>query len=194
MLIDARSSRLAHHKSRQSGATLIEILISILLMSFGILAVVGMQAYAIAAQRNASNRAVASMLANDFSEIMRLNPAAFNLGQYDVAMMPTTATPDLAAGNCAYPNCINATILASTDLNLFQRRVRQQLPQGGVQVSRPAGTVNQADLWIIWEEPSVLDQTSGGTTESVEINSDNCSAAARALATLPRCFYAKVNL
>lgn len=194
MLIGARSNRPVHPKDRQNGATLIEILISILLMSFGVLAVVGMQAYAIAAQRNASNRAIASMLSNEFSEIMRLNPTAFNLGQYDVAMMPTTATPDLAGGNCAYPNCTNATVLASTDLNLFQRRVRQQLPQGGVQVSRPVGTLNQADLWIVWEEPSVLDQTSGGTTESTEINSDNCSAAARALATLPRCFYAKVEL
>lgn len=180
----------------QSGVSLIEILISVLLLSFGLLAVAGMQAYSIAAQRNASNRAVASMLANEFAEIMRLNPSAFNAANYDVAMMPTTATPDLAVTNCSYPNCTSPALLAATDLNLFERRVRAQLPQGGVQLVRPVGTTNQAHLWIVWEEPSVFDnnRTAGGTTQSAEISSDNCPDAAKALAQLPRCFYAKVEL
>lgn len=184
---------------RQRGATLIEILISVLLLSFGILAVVGMQAYSIAAQRNASNRAIASMLANEFAEIVRLNPTAFNAGAYDVAMLPTTPIPEIAGGNCVYPNCTTTDLLASTDLNLFQRRVRFQLPQGGVELARVGGVVNQAHLWIFWSEPNVFDNDvpaagGGGGTESAEIASDNCSANARALAPLPRCFYAKVEL
>lgn len=196
MLTRKKTLKHRHSGRRQAGVTLIEILISVLLLSFGILAVVGMQAYAIAAQRNASNRAVASMLANEFAEIMRLNPTAFNAGNYDVSMMPTTANPDLAAGNCSYPSCTTPTLLAATDLNLFQRRVRSQLPQGGIELTRPVGSTNQAHLWIVWEEPSVLenDRTAGGTTQSAEVNSDNCSATAKALATLPRCFYAKVEL
>lgn len=181
----------------QRGVTLIEILISVLLLSFGILAVVGMQAYAIAAQRNASNRAIASMLANELAEIVRLNPTAFNAGNYNVSLMPDAAAPDLAATNCAFPNCTTPALLAATDINLFQRRVRAQLPQGGVELTRPVGSVNQAHLWIVWEEPNVLDNTrtdAGGVTTSAEQNSDNCSATAKALASLPRCFYAKVEL
>jgi type IV pilus assembly protein PilV len=181
----------------QRGATLIEILISVLLLSFGILAVVGMQAYSIAAQRNASNRAIASMLANEFAEIVRLNPTAFNGGAYDVALMPTAAMPDLAANNCVYPNCTTPALLASTDLNLFQRRVRFQLPQGGVELARVVGTPNQAHLWILWSEPGVLDndQDDGtGTMVSRESTSENCSVTASSLAPLPRCFYAKVEL
>lgn len=194
----AKGSTVSHHPygKGQRGVTLIEILISVLLLSFGILAVVGMQAYAIAAQRNASHRAVASMLANELAEIMRLNPVAFNAGKYEVTMLTSSATPDLAAGNCSYPTCTTPDILAATDLNLFQRRVRAQLPQGGVEISRPIGTVNQAHLWITWEEPRVLenDRTEGSKTESAEINSDNCSAASKGLDPLPRCFYAKVEL
>lgn len=191
-----KSARRAGPRVRQRGVTLIEILISVLLLSFGILAVVGMQAYAIAAQRNASNRAIASMLANELAEIVRLNPTAFNAGNYDTSLMPTAAAPDLAATNCTFPNCTTPALLAATDINLFQRRVRTQLPQGGVELTRPAGTVNQAHLWIIWEEPNVLDntQTVGGAITSREQNSDNCSATAKALANLPRCFYAKVEL
>ena len=179
---------------RQSGSSLLEVLVSILLMSFGMLALGGMQAYSIAAQKNAANRAIATALGNEMAEIIRVNRQGLAAGNYDVAMMTTTALPPVAA--CVFPNCALPATLASADLTAFQTRVRRQLPLGGIELSRPGGSATQADLWILWEEASVLNNmvAAGGGTESSEQLADNCSATAKNLPTLPRCFYMKVQL
>jgi type IV pilus assembly protein PilV len=184
----------------QKGATLIEILISILLLSLGMMAVAGMQAYSIAAQNNAIYRSIASTMANELAEFIRMNPAGLNAGNYNIAFMslqapgaPTlTACPGVANAATApaeYPFCNSAANLAAYDITSLQRRVRANLPLGGVQVvanvvAAPARST--ADIWITWQEPGLFTAAEG--------NADNCSAAARALATLPRCFYMRVQL
>lgn len=192
---------------KQKGSSLLEILISILLLSFGMLALAGMQAYAVSAQKNAANRAIAAALANELAEVIRLNPGSriapftgFANGAYDISLMTNASPPDLDATQCDFPTCNTPALLAVADMGSFQNRVRQQLPQGGVVLSRPvtAGVTSQteADLWILWEEGQSLlnTRTVGGALQSAEMNVDNCPAAARALATLPRCFYMKVAL
>lgn len=187
-------------RAHQKGATLIEILISILLLSLGMMAVAGMQAYSIAAQNNAVYRSVASTMANELAELIRLNPAGLNGGNYNIAFMSQqlpgapnlTACPGVADADVApaeYPFCNSAANLAAYDITSIQRRVRNNLPVGGVQVvanvvAAPARST--ADIWITWLEPGILVASEG--------NADNCSAAAKALATLPRCFYMRVQL
>jgi type IV pilus assembly protein PilV len=182
-------------RKRQSGSSLLEVLVSILLMSFGMLALAGMQAYSVAAQKNAANRAIASMLANELAELVRLNQTAFAAGNYDVSVL-TNANPP-ARSPCVFPNCTTTT-LAAADITDFQNLVRRQLTDGGVVLTRPAvggiTSTTEASLWIVWNEPSVLNLTQGGTATSTELTADNCPAAAKALAVLPRCFYMKVQL
>lgn len=173
---------------KQSGSSLIEVLVSILLMSFGLMGLAGMQAYAITAQKNATNRAIAASLANEMAEFVRLNPSGLAAGSYDKSVMPNATNPGFAT--CAYPTCTTAAALALDDLQYFLTLVREQLPRGGMELSRQAGTTNQADLWIVWEEPSVLNFNNS----SNESASDNCPANAKALANLPRCFYMKVQI
>lgn len=173
---------------RQTGSSLIEVLVSILLMSFGLMGLAGMQAYSIAAQKNATNRAIAASLANEMAEFIRLNPNGLAAGSYDKSVMPNATNPGFAT--CAYPTCTTAAALALDDLQYFLNLVREQLPRGGMELQRQAGTSNEADLWIVWEEASVLN-FSNTSTESA---SDNCPANAKALATLPRCFYMKVQI
>lgn len=186
-------SLVALHKPRsrlytQRGSSLIEVLISILLMSFGLMGLAGMQSYSIAAQKNAANRAIAASLANELAELVRLNPDGLTAGNYDESVMTTGVNPGHAT--CAYPTCNTAAALANNDLNDFLTLVRAQLPLGGMELSRQAGSSNEADLWIVWEEPTVLNFNN----TSSEVNSDNCPAAAKALAILPRCFYMKVHI
>lgn len=186
--------------NKQQGASLIEVLVSVLLMSFGMLAMAGMQAYSLAAQKNAANRAIASALANELAEIIRLNPAGFGAGNYDIAMRTNNNPPaetECAPGQSnAFPTCTTPALLAASDITRFQARVRRELPLGGVELSRPGLSTTDADIWIMWEEGSVLvnTRTTNGSSVSAEMRSDNCSAGARALATLPRCFYMKVAL
>lgn len=196
MLMINTANRIRFARKQQRGSTLLEVLISILLMSFGIMGLAGMQAYSVAAQRNAANRAVAAGLANELAELIRLNPGAaaaggFAGGDYDIALMPRGSIP--GETKCSYPACSTATALAKNDLTRansgFLAMVTTQLPSGGVELSRPAGSTTEADLWIMWREPKVLNLTAGA-----ESGSDNCPADAKALATVPRCFYMKVQL
>lgn len=197
MLINRKNNSPRTLHSGQKGASLIEVLISILIVSLGMLAVAGMQAYSLAGQRNAANRAIASAMANELAELIRLNPVGLNAANYNVAFMSTVAPGPPALAACAgattnfaeYPFCNTAASLAAFDLTSFQSRVRSNLPIGGVQVvanivAAPARST--ADIWITWQEPAVMTAAEG--------NADNCSAASLALATLPRCFYMRVQL
>jgi type IV pilus assembly protein PilV len=175
----------------QRGASLLEVLVAILLMSFGMLGVAGMQAYSLAAHRNAAYRGVAASLANELAEQIRLNRAALDADQYNVVLLPSTRVPD--ATPCTFPTCDASDKLAKADLNDFQRRVREELPSGGVMVSRPSGTTRNADLWLLWNEPRVLISKKADGT-STEANADNCPGSAKTLDPLPRCFYMKVQL
>ena len=184
----------------QSGSSLIEILISILIVSLGMMAVAGMQAYSVATQKNSLYRSIASTMANELAELIRLNPSGLNALNYNVAFMSDvtaappglTACPGVANAGVApaeYPFCAGAANLAALDLTSMQRRVRSNLPLGGVEVVANVAadpTKSTADIWITWQEPGVIVAAEG--------NADNCSATASALATLPRCFYMRVQL
>ena len=183
--------------SGQMGSSLIEVLISILLVSLGMLAVAGMQAYSLAGQRNAANRAIASAMANELAELIRLNSTGLVAANYNIAFMSTvvpgppnlTACVGAASNPAEYPFCNTPASVAAFDITSFQRRVRSNLPIGGVQIIANVAAVpaqSTADIWITWQEPAVMVSTEG--------NADNCSAASKALATLPRCFYMRVQL
>ncbi len=200
MLINIPTNKTRARIHKQDGSSLIEILISILIISLGMMAVAGMQAYSVAAQKNALYRSIASSMANELAEIIRLNQTGLNAGNYNIALMSATAAgvPNLTAcpgvanagvNPAEYPFCNSAANLAAYDITSFQRRVRNSLPVGGVEVVANiavAPAQSTADIWITWLEPGVLAAAEG--------NADNCSAAARALATLPRCFYMRVQL
>jgi type IV pilus assembly protein PilV len=179
---------------RQRGTTLLEVLVSVLLMSFGMLALAGMQAYSVVAQKNAANRAVASTLAAELAELIRLNPLALAQEKYDVAMMTTADLPAAPIALCDFPDC-TANSLAARDLATFQSRVRALLPRGGVELARPAQSKTQADIWILWEEPAIFaGEQAGGTAQLAGLRSDNCPASAKKQTFPPRCFYMAVQL
>jgi type IV pilus assembly protein PilV len=181
---------------RQSGASLLEVLVAMLLLSFGMLALAGMQAYSVSAQKNAANRAIASALAGELAELIRLNPDGLATKKYDgINMLPNAVLPVITSALCTFPNCTTDT-LADRDIATVRSRVRELLSKGGVELIRPAGSTTQADIWILWEEPAVFDntRTAGGTTQSAELHSDNCPTDAKALNPLPRCFYLRVQL
>ena len=180
----------------QRGASLLEVLVAMLLLSFGMLALAGMQVYSVATQKNAANRALASALAGELAELIRLNRDGLATKKYDgINMLPNAVPPIITSALCAFPNCTTDS-LAARDIATFRSRVRESLPKGGIELIRPSDSTTQADIWILWEEPAVFDntRTAGSTSQSAELQSDNCPTDAKALAPLPRCFYMRVQL
>jgi type IV pilus assembly protein PilV len=183
----------------QSGASLIEVLVAVLILSFGLLALGAMLAYSVQMPKLAAYRANASMLAASHVERMRANPAGFdgttNLDgnyietmTYKVATLPTV-TP------CVYPACDAAT-LATLDKDATNRAIRASLPPfdgSGMRVTCNGICSNrEGDLWIIWQEPNTFAAFNPA-------NSDECPANVAPVFTaftapMPRCLHIRFKL
>jgi len=167
------------------GASLIEILVSVLVLSFGLLAIGNMMAYAMQLPKVAGNRAIASTLAIDLTERMRANAAAFTANKYGtLTYTGTSEVPAVdAAQRCAYPNCTPET-LALQDLHDIAREARMQLPSGGVHVENP-GAGGDGRVFVLWKEAA----SAGSLGKSGELYAgDICPALVSTLtASAPRC-------
>ena len=187
-------TQLKHH---QSGASLIEVLVAILLLSFGMLSLGGMLAYAVQLPKLSAYRATAAMLASQHIERIRANPGAatpttggYSKGDYTVGLTyDGTSTIPAAPSACSYPNCTETT-LATMDNGFTQRELRKQLPAGGMIVKSSA---SYGELWIVWLEPDTFAAMNRGTTN----NTDNCPTEVTTVyntAPIPRCLYVRFKI
>lgn len=174
--------------NRQNGASLIEVMVAIVLLGFGLLSLIGLQGFAVTASKNAANRGIATMLAADIADILRSNPAAATGYDRAPAFDATDVAPEswlpLPTSPCEYPNC-SAAQIAQIDSQALSRRIKSSLQAGTYAMATdPAGGF--ADLWVMWAEVR-------GAGESAF---DNCPAAvtAGAPAAIPRCLYMRVGL
>ncbi|MCW8825654.1 MAG: type IV pilus modification protein PilV [Gammaproteobacteria bacterium] len=114
-----------------SGFTLIEIMVTMVVMSIGFLGLAGLQATALRSNSGASLQTVAVIYANDMAERIRANPSAVTNNQF--LNVDSTATIDCAAfppticeefydegGNVVTPatNC-NVNDMAAFDINTW---------------------------------------------------------------------------
>lgn len=177
----------------ETGSSLIEILVTVVLLSFGMLSLAGMQAFTVASSKNSNNRALAVALAADYADIVRANAAAFSAGNYDkaAAFSSTSISVPTVSATCVYPNCTTSQ-LATYDQALMDARLKANLRAGTFALVRPleggVTSTTKGDLWIMWHEQR------GTATEDSEASFDNCPANIAALRPLPRCFYMRVSL
>jgi type IV pilus assembly protein PilV len=174
----------------QAGSTLIEVLVTVVIMTIGLLSLAGMQAFSITANQNATNRSLASALAIDYADMLRANPTGFSAGSYDKAAVAfdkdlvSVVTP---INICVYPLC-TPTTLAAYEKELIAARVKATLKAGTFALVRTGDITREANLWIIW-----LEQNNSGATAN-NATFDNCPATVAASTPLPRCFYMRVML
>ena len=181
--------------SCQRGATLIEVLVAILILSIGLLALGAMMSYAVILPKLSGNRSIAVSTGTDMIERMRANPTttspSFSISSYATTTFATTfvASPSLPSGStCSYPACTQST-LATMDLAEIQYLLNLQLTPAGMTIQVTDAANNEGNLWIIWQEPSAVGTFSTGSN-------DNCPAAvvALALSPAPRCVYMPFKL
>ena len=168
----------------QSGTSLIEVLIAMLLFSVGMLPVGLMLVQAVQLPKLAAYRATATLLASGHIERMRANRMADHRSDlnFDGSLTP------LFLADCAYPNCSPAT-LSAMDKAHTQKMIREQLPAGGLQVSCDATPCIAGNLWVLWQEP-------GSPAALKAQHSDDCppQVTERFTNSPPRCLYVRFSL
>jgi type IV pilus assembly protein PilV len=111
--------------ARQSGIALLEALVSIVIFSFGLLGLIGLEARAVNFSVNAEDRNRAALLANDIASNMWL------AGTVTVA-----------------PAVLTAWQAGASD------PTKAGLPGGAITITPVAGSTNSADVTITWRSTS----------------------------------------
>lgn len=139
--------------NRGKGFTLVEILVSIIIIAIGLLGIAGLQTVTLRQNYNSHLLTQASFQANDMIERMRTNMMGVNKGAYDKI-----------TGSEANPECLPTCTpeeLAQYDANVWMSTTKAALNDGGTDTV--TGTVvNNADqtftIDIRWNEPALPGQ------------------------------------
>lgn len=125
---------------RQSGATLIEVLVTVVVLGVGLLGLAGLQATTLRSGYSAHLRSQATWLANDIIDRMRANRQAALAGDYDLAAFP---------GSLCNPALVATGSRAAQDLAEWRNALGCGLPNGTGRIER----VNNAfSVLIRWTD------------------------------------------
>ena len=152
------SSRFARNK----GATLIEVLVAIFLLTIGLLAMAALTTSALSYNKLSQIRGTATMLANDYAEQARANLRAFDVDSYSISTTPANApSPVLPIVSSSYSvpgGLADAKLMARWDKYNWTQNVAARLPAGKAIVATTTAAVGgtavrMMEIWVQWKEP-----------------------------------------
>lgn len=132
--------------ARQRGFTLLEVLITVVIFSVGLLGIAGLQMTGMKQTHNSHLRSVATTQAVDMADRMRANGEGVEDGDYDKVYANCNA-------NCASAQC-NAAQMAEYDICEWAAETAAVLPSGAARVcldDTPAPTTVTTDWKLGWE-------------------------------------------
>ncbi len=183
--VDSRSAEPRSRAMRrgESGVSLIEVLVGLVIIAIGLLGLMGMQARALSLQKDSFDRNAAADLISQLGERMRANHLGFMDNRYASSFLP-------AASVGTGPSCVAATTctaaeLAQADLVNWHRSLRARLPDAGavVTASGPTGAAVGAGatsmrVTLIWREVNATFGVDGAcATVGVTDSQYRCLAA-----------------
>lgn len=188
---------MTYKKSNESGASLIEVLIALLILSLGMLSLGGMMSYAIQMPKLAAYRTTAIMQSAAFVERMRANKSGFNAGDYaSTTGEPITYNKSVPtvylATMCSYPNCTGQQIALFDVKETLQTLRRELSTLSGMRITCNVTCASgEGDLWIMWDEPSQYQSLNlSGSDECPDLSATSAIFGT----TPPRCVHVRFKL
>lgn len=179
----------------QKGATLIEALVSILIMSLGLLGMASLQLNALSFQKTSWATHRVSELSSDIGERIKTNPEAADSGAYTLTgtystLKSATMTNNLCRGPAA-ADCTPAQI-ANDDIQDLLSKAQRTLPGGAISLegSRLFGytvTTMYQDKDFIDISTGVAQASTACTSATSGIAWRNCCPAAASVPAGVRC-------
>ena len=162
-------------RSREQGFSLIEVLVSLLILGFGLLGLGGLQVASIKGTGNAHSRNVANMLAMELADRMRANPNGVASGSYGVSSVDCSDSV-IACRNNTFCTAEQAAAFDLNEVMCGMKRgtnpreggIANLLPEGNLKVVCPAGcnTKNAVhNITISWGERNVHQDQSGNVLD-----------------------------
>ena len=164
-----------------SGASLLEVLIAIVIMSFGLLALAGMTTAGLQYSKMAQFQTIGVQLALDISDRMRANSEGFKLNSYNKTTVYSSSVAAIEVPACAVATACTSAEIASIDLAQWRNSLRQSMPGGDAFVQRDTANPLGVDIWIMW--------TDVGLATGLSTNAACPTEAVATGSSAPRCLY-----
>jgi len=164
----------------ERGLSMIEILVALTIVAFGMLGLLALQARALGVQKDAFHRRQAAELVAQLAERMRANHLAFLAGRYALSFDASAEAPSTAPA-CIAP-CTSAQV-AARDLDEWRIELRRRIPGAAAYLQWDAASRSGIAVSVAWPEPQ------GAANDGV------CDVLKASGAVLPagyRCYRARV--
>lgn len=148
----------SHNFNKQAGASMVEIVVTIVIIAIGLLGVASLQANTMRYLKVANQRTEATQAAYDLSERMRANgqgvrdPVSGATSYTYVVDYATTVSSLPAMPTCAGVRC-TAPEVAAMDINEWQRGLANRLIDGAGYIVPVVPT--GYDVIVMWKEPNL---------------------------------------
>ena len=182
-----------HRRAPTPGFSLVEVLVSMFVVSMGILALAGLLQASTRYAKMSELRSTATLLANDIADRIRANPMGGELGAngYDLAERGYPSPLPTARTACTSEAPCGPAQLAGADLAAWTARLRATLPKGSAYLHfRPgvAPAADSVDVWVGWTDPNTLAPGLGND------HGTECPPEWSVVETPVRCIYLQVAL
>lgn len=136
---------------KNRGFTIVEVLISMLILSIGVMGLGILQLTSVQNTQSGKMRSQASILAFGIIDSMRANIPAVTGGSYRVALNAVTPAAQTCQGIAADCTTIQ---MANSDINVWRTALANSLPSGtGQVVTADLGDTTQVTVTIAWLDP-----------------------------------------
>lgn len=158
----------------QAGVTLVEVLVSMVIMALGLVSLAALQNFTLRYQLGSVHRAQLSGLLSDYAERVRSNLAQAP-GQLagDPKASPyyfsqdwatQKAAPASVSTDCSGSTQCTPAQLAAADMAAWRQRVRQELPRGSVVVEGDA--VRGMTVSFLWSDKENVSSPTGDKVQA----------------------------
>jgi type IV pilus assembly protein PilV len=140
--------------ARAAGFTIVEVLVSLVILSIGLLGIAKLVLYSAHSNDSAYLRSQATQLAYEILDNMRANPAAAAAGNYNTPLSAAAASPGFT---CQNANCPVASNLALYDVYVWKSRLAAgasggALPSGEGSVTVVGTSPPMATIVVQWDD------------------------------------------
>ncbi len=153
----------ARLSSRQRGFTLLEVLVSVLVLSIGLLGIAGLQLWSLRYNTSAYQSSQAGAVVADLVDRMRANPAAAAGGSY---VFSTTSPPPAPQSCVSEATGCNPTAQALHDIREWREHSLPRLGQASASVAQ-AG--NLFTITVSWKDRAEEDKDGAAATRSMTV-------------------------
>lgn len=140
------------YRRLQAGMSMIEVLVSLTIVAFGVLGLLGLQARALSFQRDSFDRRTAAEMVAQLAERMRANHIGLVSGAYDSNFDFNTPTP-LAIAACVVPAACNVAERSARDLTQWFAEYRRRSPGSAAYLEWVGADPRSILVSVAWPEP-----------------------------------------